>query len=338
VRRVLPAIGLFLLAPLVGEFLLGDLPITAFTGLVILAPMYGGGTLLIREVCRRAGWGWPSMLALALAYGVLEEGITTQTLFNPGWTGHHLHAYGNIPALGMGGPWTVFVLSLHMLWSTTIPIMFVELLTPGRRRTPWLGRIGLAATSVIFVAGAVVLTVGGYSQSDFRASVAQYAGCVVAMAVLILLAVFLGRSRGPATRREGRVPSAWLLGAAAFAVSSVELGIWYLGKDVVPAWLYVALVVLTYATVLPLARYWTRFRAWNARHELALASGALLTYVWLAFAAPHMLLPASPAVALTSHVVFGLGAVALIAVTAARLDRAAKAERAGAAPEVSPVR
>jgi hypothetical protein len=173
VRRVLPAIGLFLLAPLVGEFLLGDLPITALAELVILAPMYGGGTLLIREVSRRAGWGWPSMLALALAYGVLEEGITTLTLFNPVWAGRHLHAWGDIPALGMGGPWTVFVLSLHMLWSTTIPILFVELVTRDRRTTPWLGRVGLVVTSVVFVAGAAVITMGSYSQSEFRASIAH---------------------------------------------------------------------------------------------------------------------------------------------------------------------
>ncbi|MGH3098404.1 MAG: hypothetical protein ACRDMV_20660 [Streptosporangiales bacterium] len=69
-RRVLPAVGLFFLSPLVAEFLLGDIPTTAMSALVLLAPTYGGGALLIREVSRRAGLGWPSMLALAAAYGV----------------------------------------------------------------------------------------------------------------------------------------------------------------------------------------------------------------------------------------------------------------------------
>lgn len=338
-RRVLPAIGLFLLAPLVGEYLLGDLPVTGLPELAILAPIYGGGTLLIREVTRRAGWRWPSMLALALAYGVVEEGIITATLFNPSWGGHHLHTWGDVPALGMGGPWTVWVLSVHPFWSTTIPILFVELLARGRRTTPWLGRIGLAVTSVVFVVGVVLMTAGTAAQAHFHPSAAQYAGCAVAIVLLVLLAVYLGRRPRAARVGTGPVPAPWLLGAVALVVSSVELGIWYVAKDARPgenvaqAWLYVALVLATYAVALPLAGRWTRSRGWTARHELALASGALLSYVWLAFVTSHMALGASPAVAMASHIIFGLGAVALIAVTAVRLGRAGDARSSGAAPE-----
>ncbi|WP_432834180.1 hypothetical protein [Dactylosporangium sp. CA-092794] len=53
IRRIAPAAGLFFLAPLVAEFLLGNLPITMLFALVALAPMYGGGALLIRELARR---------------------------------------------------------------------------------------------------------------------------------------------------------------------------------------------------------------------------------------------------------------------------------------------
>ncbi|HEU0114734.1 MAG TPA: hypothetical protein VFQ80_08655, partial [Thermomicrobiales bacterium] len=68
--RVAPAIGLFFLAPLVAEFLLGNVAIDALAGLIVLAPLYGGGAVLIREAPRRADRGWPSMLLLGLAYGV----------------------------------------------------------------------------------------------------------------------------------------------------------------------------------------------------------------------------------------------------------------------------
>ena len=61
-RRIAPAVGLFFLAPLVAEFLLGNLPVTVLPALVLLAPLYGGGALLIREVTRRAGRGVPPML------------------------------------------------------------------------------------------------------------------------------------------------------------------------------------------------------------------------------------------------------------------------------------
>ena len=63
-RRIAPAVGLVFLAPLAAEFLLGNLPITLLAGLVLLAPLYGGGALLIREVTRRAGRGVPTMLLL----------------------------------------------------------------------------------------------------------------------------------------------------------------------------------------------------------------------------------------------------------------------------------
>ena len=48
-----PRPGLFFLAPLVGEYLLGNVPLwSMIAGVFILAPMYGGGALLIREVVR----------------------------------------------------------------------------------------------------------------------------------------------------------------------------------------------------------------------------------------------------------------------------------------------
>lgn len=73
--RIAPALGLFFLAPLVGEYLLGNVPFSAIAGVFILAPMYGGGALLVREVARRSGRGWPTILVLALAYGVLQPSL-----------------------------------------------------------------------------------------------------------------------------------------------------------------------------------------------------------------------------------------------------------------------
>src|SRR5271170_1262481 len=159
-NRVAPAVGLFFLAPLVAEFLLGNLPIKLLPALVMLAPMYGGGALLIRETVRRMGRGWPSILLLALAFGILEEAFATQSLFNPDYLGMHfgLLKAAYIPALGMGGWWTIFVLNLHMVWSITTPIALVEGMVPEQSKTPWLGRVGLGVTSVVFAFGLVATT------------------------------------------------------------------------------------------------------------------------------------------------------------------------------------
>jgi hypothetical protein len=63
-----------LLSPLVAEFLLGKLPLTQLGALFVLAPLYGGGAVLIREVARRHGWGYPGVVLLALASRPLHRG------------------------------------------------------------------------------------------------------------------------------------------------------------------------------------------------------------------------------------------------------------------------
>lgn len=47
IRRVLPAVGLFFLAPLTAEFLLGNIPITALYLLPMFALLYGSGAILV---------------------------------------------------------------------------------------------------------------------------------------------------------------------------------------------------------------------------------------------------------------------------------------------------
>jgi hypothetical protein len=220
VRRIRPAITLFLLAPLVAEFLLGDLPINLLPALLILAPMYGGGALLIREVARRARRGWPTILVLALAYAVFEEAFTTQTLFNPNYLGLHLHllqpAY--IPALGMGGWWTVFVLTLHTVWSISVSIALAEALVRDGATAPWLGWPGLAATSVLFALGAVASTLLTLRGDRFHASARQFGGAALVCVVLMVTA--FGLPRTASARTAGWVPSPWLVGAGALAAGS----------------------------------------------------------------------------------------------------------------------
>jgi hypothetical protein len=67
VRRLAPVLALFFLAPLVAEFFLGDFSILQLPLIVPLAPMYGGGAILIRELARRTARGWPTIAVLAPA-------------------------------------------------------------------------------------------------------------------------------------------------------------------------------------------------------------------------------------------------------------------------------
>ena len=144
-KRALPVLALLLLAPWVGEFLLGNISVRQLPALLILALLYGCGALLIREVTRRTGRGWPTILLLGAAYGVIEAGIVDQSLFNPSFEGWDFQAVTPMPALGISAwhAWT-FVIG-HSVWSIAVPIALVELLFPDRARAPWLGRARVGA-------------------------------------------------------------------------------------------------------------------------------------------------------------------------------------------------
>jgi hypothetical protein len=278
IRRVAPAIGLFFVAPLVAEYLLGDLPIKMLGALIILAPMYGGGALLVREVVRRTGRGWPTIFVLAFAYAVFEEAFTTQTLFNPDYL--HLNmrllepAY--IPALGIGARWTIFVLTLHTAWSISVSIALVEALVPDRATTPWLRGIGLTVVATLFVLGAIASTAIEIKQDHFVASKPQFAWSAVVCVVAMLAPFRLPVRSAPCT--SGWTPSPWLVGAAALLASSIFM-------IIPPAWGWraVGIYVLLDLTMIAAVSVLSHREGWNAQHRLALAGGAALTYAWHAF-------------------------------------------------------
>jgi len=314
--RVAPAVGLFLLAPLVAEFLLGNLPITMLPGLVLLAPLYGGGALLVREIVRRTGRGVPTMLVLGVAYGLLEEGIGTQSLFNPNYAGVHLLVDGFVPALGIAGPWTVFVLTLHAVFSVTAPIVVVESLVPDRARTPWLGRVGVTVAAVLFVAGLAGTFALSLGMDPFLAPVTSLVVVVVLAALLVALALRLPR----AVRTAGPVPPAWavlvggLVAGAAFMLAQGLSGN--------------AAMVLTLLVEAALATVAIRLSArdgWSDRHTLALGAAALLTYAWHAFP-QGSIVPVSPTVDLVGNAVFAAGAVVLLIMAARRTARPVRVE------------
>jgi hypothetical protein len=277
-RGVAPAIGLFFVAPLVAEFLLGDIPIKMLGVVAILGPLYGGGALLIREIVRRTGRGWPSILVLAFAYAVLEEAFTTQTLFNPDYLHLNLHllqpAY--IPALGIGAWWTIFVLTLHTVWSISVSVALVEALVPDRATTPWLGWIGLAVTGILFTLAAIATTAHEIKQDHFVASKSQFIAAAI-ICVLTIVASFRLPAK-QATRATGWTPSPWLVGAVALIAGSLFL--------IVPrtwGWLAVGIYLLLDVSLIAAVSVLSHRTGWNALHRLALAGGAALAYAWHAF-------------------------------------------------------
>jgi hypothetical protein len=321
-RRLAPALALFFLAPLIAEFFLGDFPVTLLPLIFLLAPLYGGGALLIREITRRTGHGWPTILVLALAFGVLEEALLTQSLFNPNYLGAHLLNVGFVASLGIAVPWTIFVLTLHTVWSISTPVAIVEESTVGRRTKPWLGTFGLVVTIALFVAGSVLTFAFSYSQGNhFMASPAQLGVSAAIVFALIVIALRLPRMPAPIAQRDGWVPNPWLVLAVAMAAGAV-----FMESRLLPVWIGVAVALLALASMAALVSWWSVRSSWGSWHRYALASGALLTYSWHAFTSTPVV-GASATLTNLSHVVYAVAALGILWIVAVRIRRQQSAAR-----------
>jgi hypothetical protein len=284
-RRIAPALLLLVLAPLTAEFLLGDFTVRYLGLMLVLLPQYGGGALLIREVTRRAGRGWPTMILLAVAYALVEEGFTTQSLFNRHYLNLSLLDYGYVPFLGTSLNWSVFVLSIHVVWSICTPILIAEAVAGPRRTTPWLGRVGLAVVAVLFALGSVLITGSTYGSNHFVATVPEFAGTALLTVATVAAAFLLFRPPGvdrPRAPDPRPAPPPWLVLAAALVLASAFQLVEHLAPDAgVPAPVTLLALLACEAAAIALVAWWSRRADWTPVHVVALGAAAILTYAWV---------------------------------------------------------
>jgi hypothetical protein len=272
-KRIAAVVTLALLSPLIAEYLSGSLSLAEFAAMPVMLAIYGGGAVLIRETVRRSGRGWPSILLLGLAYALVEEGIADQSLFNPNFEGLRLLDPGFVPALGIGVPWTLYVLAIHVIWSIMVPIALAESLFPSIRRESWTGRVGVIVAAFFYVAGVALIT--AFFAKTFFAAPAQIAASAVAAIVLVLAAFMLPR---PQPEPAGAGPRPWLVGVASFAATSAFVQLYGLGVHIWPWQAVASGMVLLLALMLAAAA-----RRRTPAEVYAAAAGALLTYGWTGF-------------------------------------------------------
>ena len=284
-RRIAPALVLVFLAPFVGEVLLGNTPLRLIGAYLLVLPMYGFGALFIRELSRRTGRGWPTILILGVAYGVVEEGLADMSLFNPNFLGQHLLSYGNL--FGIGWPWWFFVLTLHAVWSIGVSIALAEALFARHGPYPWLGRTGLVVSGVVFGLGVVLVHfVGG---EGYKLSAGELVLSLALVAVLTAVAFLLPRRRVTQPAGPQQAPSPWVAGVTAFVLTGAFMSVTRLAYTLkLSAVVLILVYFLLYGLAVLAVWRWSRRIGWNAEHRFALAAGALLTYAWYGFVqAPH---------------------------------------------------
>jgi len=276
-HRLAMAIGLVVLAPTVGEFLLGNVPISQYATVLMLAPLYGGGALLVRESARRLGRGWPTIALFAAAYALVEEGPVDQMVFNPAYLGlDSFDGYAEIPGLCISGSLVLWSLAMHTVWSICVPIALVEAFDP-EPSEPWLGKLELALTAVVFTAACVLLGRTQAHKYDFMGSSWQFVACGVAIAVLMAVGVVV---RHPlVTPVAGDPPAPLWVALTAFAVTSgywlcVDLSL----EGTAGGWAQPVAFAVAAALSVGLIARWSRRTGWDGRHQVALAGGAIATY------------------------------------------------------------
>jgi len=281
-KRIAPVLVLMVLSPLVAEYLSGSMSMSQINLLPLMMLLYGAGAVLIRELARRTHHGWTAILFLGAAYGILEEGILCQSLFNPHFHGLRLLDYGFVPSLGIAVPFTVFVLGIHIIWSIAVPIALVEVLFRGRRTEPWLGGVGLAVVIIMFIAGAAMIGAGIMSQEHFLATPTQLGGAALAVLVAAGLAFVFPAERPKAA---GGAPSPWIVALIAFLAGSVFVLLYTQGSNVMHwPWQLVEGGMAACAIGMLLFGFAAARRSgWSDMHRFAAAAGALLVYCWFGF-------------------------------------------------------
>lgn len=276
--RWLPVLALAVLAPVCAEYLwgyddsTGD-PGTLVGNLIIFVPLYGCPALLIREVARRRGLGWPAIVLLAAAFGVVEAGLVDQSMFAreyrdiPYWSDLADPTY--VAPIGLSIFLAVTFVANHVVASMAGPIALVEGLAGARGREPWLGRPMIVVATLLYLAASALVLGDHLANEPEQASAGQLLGAGTAAALLIGGALVTGRR--PRTQRAGATPSPWLVAPAAFVTG---LGLQLLP----PSPLGTDGLVLVYGTAAA-AIWWLSGRpGWDRAHAAAVALGALSAF------------------------------------------------------------
>ncbi|GHP00104.1 hypothetical protein KSF_101510 [Reticulibacter mediterranei] len=296
-RRLLPALILVLMAPLVTELLSGSTPLGQPIVLAVLLPiylpLYGAGALLIRELVCRSGRGWASILLLGAAYGFVEEGFGTQSLFHP--TLYHAADWG-ARFLGINGVFAETVIVIHAVWSVAIPILLTDLLFPARRTMPYMGRFGLVVTGICYVLGVALLCLvaraffaPGYEASPLLLSLTAL---VTLALVVVALALLPRKARQPV--RENSAPHPWMvlliIGIGGFIWHAMPF-LWHI-QPMFSRWPFVLVPMLSAAALLAgiawQVNHWSQAHDWSDLHLLALVCGALACHTLTGLLSPDL--------------------------------------------------
>ena len=330
-RWVHPAVVLFFLSPLIAELLSGSAPPTEFFNPVtflLLTAFYGSGALLVREVAFRWKKGWPTVLLLGLAYGIVEEGLAVKSFFDPTWV--------DLGPLGVYGRWAdvnwVWSIGLslyHAVFSIAIPILLTYLLFPEWKDRPWLRPRSFRLWSSVL---ALVVLLCNLFLTAYRPSRLH-----LALAGATVIGLYLLARRVPATlplTPANDLPRPRTLFLLSFAaVIGWFILLWVLPNTAVPAIVTLVLMALLTMILVRTITRLTKHAGWSRHHAYAAASGALLFFILMA---PLLQLDPNPPDNRAGMTLVAVGASVFLVGLGRRLRRTADSAAGAPHPSAPP--
>jgi len=204
--RALWTLALF--SPVFAELMSGSSPPLEFffpLSFAFLLGLYGAGVLIMRELAVIWDKGWPSIILLGAAYGILEEGVAVKSFFDPEWMDlGDLGVYGRV--LDTNWVWSFWLTIFHSVISISLPIIVINLLYPQYKKERFLrgGRfwvvVGILFVDVIFIASLL---------NPYNPNPGMYVLCILVMFLLVFMAKLLPRDFLAVPLRQGQNTGYW---------------------------------------------------------------------------------------------------------------------------------
>jgi len=275
-----PALVLLFLSPVIGELLSGSAPPAEFfnpLGFTLLVILYGGGAILARELTHRWDKGWPTLLVLGAAYGIIEEGLMVKSFFDPQWQDlDMLGSYGR--SIGVNWIWTLELTLYHAVFSIAIPVLLVNLMFPAYASRAWISQRTFNVLSLLFVVNGVFIFA---FITPYRPPIIHYLPAVLVTILLIMLAHRLPKPK-PGLKNVKLANPFWFGLISFLTTAAIFISVWLLPHTNVPPWqcalFLIGVVALAGWIILELSNDGAGL---TARHQLALATGGLGFFILL---------------------------------------------------------
>ncbi len=244
---------------------------------VFFGALYGAPALLIREIVRRSGWGWPSMILLAFALAILQPGVIDQSMFSTGyrsidsWEDSRRRTF--IEPLGLSAHMAVNFILGHVIYSFCAPIAVAEAWRPRQVMRAWVGFPAMVLSAMAYLGAALLIIMDPESAS---ASPAQLGGSLVTAGACAVGAVLVGRRGASPDVHHG-----WAPGLTTTLVGTLVLALVSGVMD--ETWTGVAINIGVTGLIAIAVAHAARRPDWGARHAAAVGLGFLLCRGLLAF-------------------------------------------------------